>query len=91
MRVWLASFLLLFAIAEVYQWAKHFTLPLPIFILGGTFLAIVSNYDKYPEITKGRGISLQQYLSNIATQRQGDIATQRQGDIATQRQGDRHL
>ena len=88
MRVWLASFLLLFAIAEVYQWAKHFTLPLPIFILGGTFLAIVSNYDKYPEITKGRGISLQQYLSNIATQRQGDIATQRQGDIATQRQGD---
>ncbi len=82
MRVWLASFLLLFAIAEVYQWAKHFTLPLPIFILGGAFLAIVSNYDKYPELTKGRDITLQKHLSNIA---------QRQGNIATQRQGDRYL
>jgi len=37
MRVWLASFVLLFAISEGYQWAKHFTLPLPIFILGEHF------------------------------------------------------
>jgi len=27
----------LFAIAELYQWAKHLTLPLPIYILGGAF------------------------------------------------------
>lgn len=46
MRVWLASFLLLFALAQLYQWAKHLTLPLPVFILGGLFLAIASNYDK---------------------------------------------
>jgi hypothetical protein len=72
MRVWLASFILLFAIAEVYQWAKHFTLPLPIFILGGAFLAIISNYDKYPEFTKGRDVTLLQHLNNIATQRQSD-------------------
>lgn len=72
MRVWLASFLLLFAIAEVYQWAKHFTLPLPIFILGGAFLAIVSNYDKYPELTKGRDVSLLRHLSDITAQRQSD-------------------
>lgn len=71
MRVWLASFVLLFAIAEVYQWAKHFTLPLPIFILGGTFLAIISNYDKYPELTKSRDISTQ-HRSDIATQRQSE-------------------
>ena len=46
MRVWLASFLLLFALAQVYQWAKHLMLPLPVFILGGLCLAIASNYDK---------------------------------------------
>ncbi len=83
MRVWLASFFILFAIAEVYQWAKLFTLPLPIFILGGTFLAIISNYDKYPELTKGR---------NISTQHQSDIVPPHQIgiNIATQRRGDRH-
>jgi hypothetical protein len=46
MKVWLASFLLLFAIAELYQWMKHFTLPLPVYILGGAFLAIASNYER---------------------------------------------
>jgi len=46
MRIWLACFGLLFAIAELYQWMKHLTLPLPIYILGGTFLAIASNYNK---------------------------------------------
>jgi len=45
MKVWIASFLVLFAIAELYQWAKHFTLPLPVYILGGAFLAIASNYE----------------------------------------------
>jgi len=46
MRVWLISFLLLFGAAELYQWAQELTLPMPIFILGGAFLAIASNYDK---------------------------------------------
>jgi len=79
MKVWLASFILLFAIAEVYQWAKYFTLPLPIFILGGAFLAIISNYDKYPELTKRPDITLQ-HLSDMATHRKSDTATQRQSD-----------
>jgi hypothetical protein len=48
MRVWIASFLVLFGIAELYQWAKHLTLPLPVYVLGGAFLAIASNYDKIP-------------------------------------------
>ncbi len=43
MRIWLVCFGVLFAIAELYQWAKHLSLPLPIYILGGAFLAIVSN------------------------------------------------
>ncbi|MDB9345376.1 hypothetical protein PN456_12520 [Nodularia spumigena CS-586/05] len=46
MRVWLACFLVLFAFAELFDWLKAFNLPLPIYILGGTFLAVASNYDK---------------------------------------------
>ncbi|QOV23841.1 hypothetical protein [Anabaenopsis elenkinii] len=46
MRVWLACFLLLFAVAELFDWLKKFNLPLPIYILGGVFLAVASNYDK---------------------------------------------
>lgn len=46
MRVWLTSFVLLFGAAELFQWARELTLPMPIFILGGAFLAIASNYDK---------------------------------------------
>jgi hypothetical protein len=46
MRVWLACFLVLFALAEFFDWLKAFSLPLPIYILGGAFLAVASNYDK---------------------------------------------
>jgi hypothetical protein len=46
MKFWIASFLVLFSVAELFQWLKHFTLPLPIYILGGAFLAIASNYDR---------------------------------------------
>ncbi|BCL34651.1 hypothetical protein [Nostoc sp. MS1] len=46
MRVWLVCFLLLFVLAELFDWLKAFSLPLPIYILGGAFLAVASNYDK---------------------------------------------
>ncbi|BAY07172.1 hypothetical protein [Calothrix sp. NIES-2098] len=46
MRVWLACFFVLFALAELFDWVQEFTLPLPIYILGGAFLAVASNYDK---------------------------------------------
>ena len=46
MKVWLSCFLVLFAIAELYQWAQHLTLPLPLYILGGAVLAVASNTDK---------------------------------------------
>jgi hypothetical protein len=46
MRVWLACFFILFALAELFDWLQAFTLPLPIYILGGAFLAVASNYDK---------------------------------------------
>jgi hypothetical protein len=46
MRVWLALFLILFIVAELFDWVKEFTLPLPIYILGGAFLAVASNYNQ---------------------------------------------
>lgn len=47
MKVWIISVLVLFGMVETYQWMKHFTLPLPVFLLGGALLAIASNYRKY--------------------------------------------
>lgn len=46
MRIWLACFVVLFALAELFDWVKDLSLPLPIYILGGAFLAIASNYNK---------------------------------------------
>ena len=46
MKIWLACFIAMFAVAELFQWLKGVTLPLPIYILGGAFLAIASNYGK---------------------------------------------
>ncbi|MBD2776063.1 hypothetical protein [Iningainema tapete] len=47
MKVWLACFLVLFALAEFFDWLQDFRFPLPIYILGGAFLAVASNYDKF--------------------------------------------
>lgn len=46
MRVWFSCFLVLFMLSELFQWMKQLSLPLPVFILGGAFLAITSNYDR---------------------------------------------
>ncbi len=57
MRVWIACFFVLFALAQFFDWIKEVNLPLPIYILGGAFLAVASNYDKlvgayFPEFTQ---------------------------------------
>ncbi len=36
----------LFGAVELFQWLKGVMLPLPIYVLAGSFLAIASNYDK---------------------------------------------
>ena len=46
MKFWLASVILLFVLAQLFQWMKQVSIPLPVFILGGALLAIASNYDK---------------------------------------------
>lgn len=43
MRIWLISFLVLLALARGLDWLHHFSLPLPILLLGGAILSIVSN------------------------------------------------
>jgi hypothetical protein len=46
MKVWLVCVFVLFALAQFLDWVKEVSLPLPTYILGGAFLAFVSNYDK---------------------------------------------
>lgn len=46
MKVWILSFFIIFALVEFCQWIKEFSLPAPIFVLAGAFLAIASNYEK---------------------------------------------
>lgn len=46
MKSWLIIVAILFVVAEAILWVKNFILPLPVYILGGAFLAIASNYDK---------------------------------------------
>lgn len=49
MRVWLTGFVLLFGAAELYQWVEKLSLPMPIFVLGGVFLALFSNFDQFKQ------------------------------------------
>jgi hypothetical protein len=55
MKVWLVCFFVLFALAELFKWLRGFSVPLPIYILAGAFLAVASNYDQI----------FGSYLSNI--------------------------
>jgi hypothetical protein len=60
MKVWIVTFILLFAIAELLEWLQQFSLPLPIYILGGALLAIASNYQyRESEVTDTKGFELQ--------------------------------
>ncbi len=43
MKVWIASFFILLALVQFYQWLRILTIPLPFLLLGGAILAIVSN------------------------------------------------
>lgn len=45
-KAWLFGVGILFVLAEFSIWLKQFMLPLPIYILGGAFLAIASNYEQ---------------------------------------------
>ena len=36
----------MFALSHLIEWVQQHSLPLPIYILGGAFLAVASNYEK---------------------------------------------
>ncbi len=68
MRVWIVTVTLIFALFQLYHWAKGVMLPLPIYILAGAFLAIASNYDRgISLLTDKTTSSLPQPLSQNAT------------------------
>ena len=46
MKIWFICFVVLFAASQLFDWVQQFTLPLPIYILGGAFLAVASNYER---------------------------------------------
>ena len=46
MRFWLVIVGLGFVAAEFFLWIKDIILPLPLYIFGGAFLALASNYEK---------------------------------------------
>lgn len=46
MKFWLFTVAILFVLVQLFEWVKGFMLPLPVYILGGAFLAIASNYEK---------------------------------------------
>ncbi len=43
MRLWISSFLILLVLAELFQWLKSLSIPLPVLIVGGVLLAVASN------------------------------------------------
>jgi hypothetical protein len=45
-KVWLVSCGIFFLAVEVLQWAQEWVVPLPLYIIGGSILAIASNTDK---------------------------------------------
>ena len=68
MKIWLVSVAILFVLAEVYISIKDFILPLPIYVLGGAFLAIASNYDKgIMALFRQESIAEQDIISQTAT------------------------
>jgi hypothetical protein len=68
MKVWLGCFLVLFAVAELFDWVKDLSLPLPIYILGGAFLAVASNYNRLIGSSGNTETELNQKLADIQIQ-----------------------
>lgn len=69
-RVWFICFLVLFALSQLFDWVQQLSLPLPIYILGGVFLAVASNYEKL------FGSYLGEYSSKNNNQQQLNAASQ---------------
>ncbi len=69
-RIWFICFVVLFGLSQLFDWIQQISLPLPIYILGGAFLAVASNYEKL------FGSYLGEYSGENNTQQQLDAASQ---------------
>lgn len=45
-NVWLVGVIIIFSLVQLYQWLEGMSLPLPISVLAGAFLAIASNRNR---------------------------------------------
>jgi hypothetical protein len=50
MKIWITCFILLFGMAEFFQWLKDLMLSLPVYIVAGVLLAIASNTEHLPSL-----------------------------------------
>ena len=46
LRFAIACFFILFGLAQFWGWLQQFSLEQPIFVIGGTLLAIASNFNR---------------------------------------------
>ncbi len=73
-RIWFICFVVLFALSQLFDWVQQLSLPLPIYILGGAFLAVASNYEKL----------FGSYLGEYSGENSNKNHTQQQLDAASQ-------
>ena len=68
MKVWLVCFFVLFGGAELFKWLQDVSVPLPIYVLGGAFLAVASNHDKIfgPYLKNLPGITLVELSEQVS-------------------------
>jgi hypothetical protein len=57
MQVWVICFVVFFGAAELYQWVRGLTLPLPVFIVLGGLLAIASNADQWGILRRPQSVT----------------------------------
>jgi predicted component of type VI protein secretion system len=63
-QFWIAIFFMLLAAAQLYESIKEIELPLPVYLVLGTILAITSNYQQQFSVTGDRKIT---QIPNITT------------------------
>jgi hypothetical protein len=72
-QFWIAIFFILLAIAQLYQSIKDIDLPLPVYLVLGTMLAVASNSQHKFSFSQDRQVVLQEIkeanpvLSSIQT------------------------
>jgi hypothetical protein len=59
-QFWIAIFFILLAVAELYQSIKDINLPLPVYLVLGTILAVASNSQRQLSFSQDRQVPIQE-------------------------------